>query len=79
MHQLTTKAINAINEARENGIIRLLIDALGCSENSVNRHIRDNIPNGDLTKYAALEVIRQVTGLGDDKILKKVTTVKNVA
>jgi hypothetical protein len=43
--------------------------ALGCSEGSINRYIRENDDN--LTKAAALEVIRKETGLTDDEILEK--------
>ena len=72
MYQLTQKALTAINEARPEKVIRLLMDALDCSEATINRHVRDNIPNGDLTKVAAMEVIREVTGLKDAQILERV-------
>ena len=70
MYQISQKGIDAINKARP-GIIRLLMIAIDCSENSINRHIRDNIANGDLTKKAALEVIQNGTGLSEGQILVK--------
>jgi hypothetical protein len=42
--------------------------ALGCSEGTVNRYIRQNSDN--LTKAAPMEVIRQETGLTDSEILE---------
>jgi hypothetical protein len=72
MYQLTQKAISKIDALRSDGIIRTLATCLDCSENTVNRHIRENVPNGDLTKLAALEVIREATGLGDKQILESV-------
>ena len=71
MYRLTQKAINAINDKKP-GSLRQLAGALDCSENSVYRHIRDNVSNGDLTKIAAMEVIREVTGLTDSQILESV-------
>jgi hypothetical protein len=70
MYQLTQKALNKIDALRPEGIIRRLADALACSDNTINRHIRENEPNGDLTKLAALEVIREATGLSDKQILE---------
>lgn len=72
MYILTQKAIETINENRGKGVIRSLADALKCSENTINRHIRENEPNGDLTKVAALEVIREVSGLSDEDMLENV-------
>jgi hypothetical protein len=54
------------------GIIEKLSDALGGSEPTIYRYISDNHSN--LTKAAALEVIREVTGLTDDQILEKEVT-----
>lgn len=72
MYQLTQKAINSIDEARSSGIIRELANVLMCSDNTINRHIRDNVVNGDLTKKASLEVIRKVTGLKVSEITEEV-------
>jgi hypothetical protein len=42
--------------------------ALGKSEQQVKRYIDQN--SDDLTKAAAMEVIRKFTGLGDNEILE---------
>lgn len=47
----------------------LLALALNCSEQSINKYIRDEDDN--LTKAAALEVIRKETGLTDEEILEQ--------
>lgn len=72
MYKLSQKALKMIDECRPNGIIRQLGTALDCSESNINRHIRKNIPNGDLTKVAALKVIRESTGLDDTQILARI-------
>jgi hypothetical protein len=67
---LTAYALRKINESRsKTDIIIDLAKALGCSENSVNRHLRENLSNGDLTKKAAIEVITKCTGLEEKKVL----------
>lgn len=50
-------------------IIKRLASALFISESHVYKLIREN--SDDLTKAAALEVIREETGLTDDEILEK--------
>jgi 4-hydroxy-3-methylbut-2-en-1-yl diphosphate synthase IspG/GcpE len=45
--------------------------ALGKSEQQVKRYIDQN--SDDLTKAAAMEVIRKFTGLGDNEILESNT------
>lgn len=66
--KLTKKALDAINETP----IRLkLALALECGERTIFRYITDN--NDDLTKAAALRVIREETGLTDSQILEDVT------
>lgn len=69
MYQLSQKAITALNDARPESI-RALTVTLDCSENTINRHIRENVPNGDLTKKASLEEIQKVTGLKENQILE---------
>lgn len=66
--KLTKLALQAIIQ-HSPGIKLKLALALGCSEGSINRYIRENDDN--LTKAAALEVIRKETGLTDDEILEK--------
>lgn len=69
--KLTKLAIRSILQ-HSPGIKLKLALALGCSEGSINRYLRENDDN--LTKAAALEVIRKETGLTDDEILEKVST-----
>jgi hypothetical protein len=58
-----------IERIRDSAAIRLkLALALGKSENQVRRYINEN--SDDLTKAAALVVIREFTGLSDDQILE---------
>ena len=64
--QLSQKALKAINNPPTR---RLLMDALGCTEFTIARYIQKNSDN--LTKAGAMQVIRQATGLPDDKILEK--------
>lgn len=44
------------------------MDALGCTEFTISRYIQKNSDN--LTKAAAMQIIREVTGLADDEILE---------
>ena len=63
--KLTQKALKAIN----NPIIRRrLMDVLGCTEFTICRYIQKNSDN--LTKAAAMQVIREITGLDDREILE---------
>jgi hypothetical protein len=72
MYVLSKKALSAIESLRP-GIVNDLAKALNdCSGNTINRHIRENLENGDLTKYAALEVLQDKTGLDFSVILIKV-------
>lgn len=69
MYHLSNEALRKINSLRP-AIISKLALSLHCSDGSINRYIRENEANGDLTKYAAVEVLRNETGLPDNKILK---------
>jgi hypothetical protein len=66
--KLTKIALEAIAKYSP-GIKSKLALALSCSEGSINRYIRENDDN--LTKAAALAVIRNETGLSEDEILEK--------
>lgn len=66
--RLSRIAILAIKGASP-GIIEPLADAMGVSEPSVYKYINDN--NDNLTKAAALKVIRKETGLKDEEILEE--------
>jgi hypothetical protein len=63
--KLTQKALKAINTPV---IRKRLMDALGCTEFTISRYIQKNSDN--LTKAAAMQVIREVTGLPDSEILE---------
>lgn len=51
------------------GIIEKLAEAIGVSNPTVYQYIREN--NDELTKAAALKVIREETGLTDAEILEE--------
>jgi hypothetical protein len=63
--KLTHKVLKAINTPV---IRRRLMDVLGCTEFTISRYIQKNSDN--LTKAAAMQVIREVTGLSDSEILE---------
>jgi hypothetical protein len=63
--KLTQKALKAINTPTTR---RRLMDVLGCTEFTIARYIQKNSDN--LTKAAALQVIREDTGLADSEILE---------
>lgn len=62
--KLTQKVLKAINNPVTR---RSLMDVLGCTEFTIARYIQKNSDN--LTKAAAMQVIRQATGLTDSEIL----------
>lgn len=62
--KLTQQALKAINNPTTR---RRLMDVLGCTEFTIARYIQKNSDN--LTKAAAMEVIREATGLPDIEIL----------
>jgi hypothetical protein len=62
---LTTKALTAINNKTTRPKLALALDV---SEQTIIRYIAAN--SDDLTKAAALAVIRTETGLTDDEILE---------
>jgi hypothetical protein len=66
--RLSRIAILAVKGASP-GIIKKLAEAMVVSEPSVYRFINDNDDN--LTKAAALKVIREETGLTDEQILEE--------
>lgn len=66
--QLTQQALKQINKPATR---RRLMDVLGVTEFTIARYIQKNSDN--LTKAAAMQVIREVTGLPDDKILEEKT------
>lgn len=63
--KLTQKALKAINNPVTR---RRLMDALGCTEFTIARYIQKNSDN--LTKAAAMVIIRETTGLDDSEILE---------
>lgn len=64
--KLTQKVLKAINNPVTR---RRLMDVLGCTEFTIARYIQKNSDN--LTKAAAMQVIREVTGLTDNEILEE--------
>lgn len=66
--KLTKKAIKAIKTRH---LYPHLAIALGVSTNTVYRYVQNN--DDDLTKAAALVVIREQTGLKDSEILERET------
>ncbi len=72
MYTLSPKALKKIESLRPTIIYHLAIALAPSSDDSINRYIRENRTNGDLTKYAALEVLQQETGLSVDELLNDV-------
>lgn len=66
--KLSRIAILAIRGASP-GIIKRLAEAIEASEPSIYKWISDNHSN--LTKAAAMKVIREETGLTDEQILEQ--------
>jgi hypothetical protein len=64
--KLSQKALKAINNPATR---RRLMDVLDCTEFTIARYIQKNSDN--LTKAAAMQVIREVTGLSDHEILEQ--------
>lgn len=65
--KLTQQVIERIKQPQ---VRRELTVALKCTDQTIIRHIKGNEDNGELTKAAALKVIREVTGLTDQEILE---------
>ena len=63
--KLSEKALKAINKP---SVRRRLMDVLDCTEFTISRYIPKNSYN--LTKAAAMQVIREVSGLPDEEILE---------
>jgi len=64
--KLSQKALKAINNPITR---RRLMDVLDCTEFTIARYIQKNSDN--LTKAAAMQIIREVTGLSDQEILEQ--------
>jgi hypothetical protein len=64
--KLKKEVLDAINTPQTR---RLLMDALGVTEFTITRYIQKNSDN--LTKAAALQVIRAVTGLLNAEIMEE--------
>ena len=63
--KLSQQALKAINNR---SVRRRLMDVLDCTEFTISRYIQKNSDN--LTKAAAIQVIREVSGLPDEEILE---------
>lgn len=65
--RLTQKAKNAITIRTRN---RIALE-MDCSVPTVDRWIKENEDNGDLTKAKPLQILREETGLTDAEILEE--------
>ena len=65
--KLTQKAIDAITVRTKN---RIALE-MDCSVPTVDRWIKENEDNGDLTKAKVVEIIVEETGLRQQQILEK--------
>lgn len=65
--KLSSKAISKINVRAKN----MLALELDCSVQTVERWIKENEENGKLTTAKAVQVISEVTGLGQSQILEE--------
>ncbi len=72
MYVLSNYILGKIQEHRP-GIISKLALSLICSENTINRLVRINELNGDLTKAAATDVLHEEFGMPIEQILQKTT------
>jgi transposase len=68
--RLSSLAISKISVRTKN---RLALE-LGCSVQTIERWIKQNEDNGNLTKATALQVIEQETELDQSEILEEVVT-----
>lgn len=65
--KLSKIAILAVKGVRGSG--KRLAEAIGVTEATMVRYLKENDDN--LTKAAALDIIRELTGLQDDQILER--------
>lgn len=65
--KLSIEAIKALTVRTRN---RLALE-LDCSIPTIDRWIKANEPNGDLTKASAVKIIAEETGLDDSQILEE--------
>ncbi len=72
MFILSQKVLSKIDSLRPTIVNDLAIALSPCSGSTINRYLRENQINGDLTKPAATEVLREKTGLKLEEILVKV-------
>ena len=67
--RISEKAIKAITTKAHN---RLALE-MDCSIYTVVRWIKENEPNGDLTKARAVQIISEETGIPEGEVLEEVT------
>jgi len=67
--KLTSTALKSITTKTRN---RIALE-LNCSVYTVDRWIKDNEDNGDLTKAKPVQIIAEETGLGNSEILEEAT------
>lgn len=73
--KLTDTAIKSLTVRARN---RIALE-LDCSVVSVDRWIKDNEPNGNLTKASVLRIISEETKLTDQEILEEDTVDESVS
>lgn len=59
----------ALPKVKDKKVRRALAEELDVIDQMINIYIKKNKPNGPLTTFAALKVIRENTGLTDQEIL----------
>jgi hypothetical protein len=78
MYVLSSQVLQKIKASTPDIISKLAL-ALSTSSNSIYRFVRENEINGDLTKFAALEVFQQEFNMSVEQILEKSKTKKGAA
>ena len=67
--KLTQKAIDKILESKNTRAS--LCDEFNCSYHTMQRWVRDNKNNGELTTFAALKIILEHTRMKQEQILER--------
>lgn len=62
---------NALEQIKDPGVRRALTVVLSCVDQTIVRYIKNNDSNGPLTTVAAVQKIKECTGLSEDEILEE--------
>jgi hypothetical protein len=68
--QLTQTALDKINTSPE--LKKELVYHLANTSYTLDRWLRDNKPNGNLTTFRAIEIIKEQTGLKQSDIIQDI-------